>query len=233
MTRTCGARAGERRRADGDPAGQRPALHRAAGLLVLAMWSSACAGAPPAPRHIIYLHGRIVQEEESARPRHPQHGHYEFEQIAAELRKRGFAVTAQRRAKGSSVDAGVTDTVEQVQALLQSGVPADRITLVGASMGAAIAIRAAARLGQPELRVALLGPCISGTIPAVTREMGMAPAGRILSIREETDVPSAECPPPAATQAREVVLNTGLAHGFLYRPLPEWLEPVTEWASQP
>lgn len=23
---------------------------------------------------------------------------------------------------------------------------------------------------------------------------------------------------------------TGLAHGFLYRPLPEWVDPVVEWA---
>lgn len=31
--------------------------------------------------------------------------------------------------------------------------------------------------------------------------------------------------------ARELVLDTGLRHGFLYRPLPAWVEPVARWAD--
>jgi hypothetical protein len=31
---------------------------------------------------------------------------------------------------------------------------------------------------------------------------------------------------------RELVLETGLRHGFLYRPLPEWVEPVVEWSTR-
>jgi len=31
--------------------------------------------------------------------------------------------------------------------------------------------------------------------------------------------------------AREMVLNTGLSHGFFYRPLPEWVDPVVAWAG--
>ena len=65
-------------------------------------------------------------------------------------------------------------------------------------------------------------------------------SGRMLAIREESDVPSATCPAYAADgvsrpalHVRELVLNTGLAHGFLYRPLPEWVEPVAEWAMNP
>jgi hypothetical protein len=29
---------------------------------------------------------------------------------------------------------------------------------------------------------------------------------------------------------REILLDTGLRHGFLYRPLREWVEPVVDWA---
>ncbi len=32
---------------------------------------------------------------------------------------------------------------------------------------------------------------------------------------------------------REVAVDTGLAHGFLYQPLPEWVNPVLEWAREP
>lgn len=184
--------------------------------------------APKATRHIIYLHGRIVQEEASARPKHPEHGYYEYEAIVEELRKRGFEVTAEIRPRGTSVGDGANRAVEQIRALRAAGVPSDRITVVGASMGAAIAIRAAARLGDPDVRFALLSPCLSRTIPAVTQEEGKEPVGRFLAIREESDVPSSECP----GDARELVIETGFKHGFLYRPLPEWVDPVIDFASK-
>ena len=33
-----------------------------------------------------------------------------------------------------------------------------------------------------------------------------------------------------AVSAREIVLHTGLDHGFLYRPLSQWVNPTAEWA---
>jgi general stress protein 26 len=183
----------------------------------------------PQPRHLIYLHGRIVQEQQSARPKHPSHGYYELEQIAAAFRKRGFVVSAEVRPKDTTVGAGADRVVEQVRALLQSGVPTDHITVVGASMGASIALRAAARLREPDLRFAFISPCASTNIPAVTREEGAAPLGQLLFVREESDISTKEC--PSLPEVREIVVNTGLAHGFLYRPLPEWLEPVVQLAT--
>lgn len=197
-----------------------------------------CASAPPAPRHIIYLHGRIVQEQESARPVHPEHGPYELEAIAEAFRKRGFVVTADRRAKGTTVSDGADFVVKQVRALLDAGVPPERITVVGASMGSSIALRTAVRLQNPRLRFALISPCLSVNVRAVEEEERSYPAGRMLVVRDESDVPSATCPAwtndPARTTftARELVINTGRAHGFLYQPLPEWLEPVVAFANE-
>jgi hypothetical protein len=88
------------------------------------------------PRHLIYLHGRIVQEQQSARPRHPQFGYYEFEKILDAFRVHGFVVTGEIRPKSASVSDSANRVVEQVRRLLESGVPADRVTVVGASIGA-------------------------------------------------------------------------------------------------
>jgi hypothetical protein len=30
---------------------------------------------------------------------------------------------------------------------------------------------------------------------------------------------------------KEIELNTGLKHGFIFKPLAEWVKPVTEWAN--
>lgn len=204
-----------------------------AGLLLAA----APSPAPEAPRHLFYLHGRIVQQEQRARPVHPRFGAYELDAILDAFRGRGFVVHGGIRPKSSSVDAAAARVVVEIRGLLDAGVPAERIAVVGASMGAAIAIAAAAELGVPEVRYALLGACLSGSVADRAARGDKPPSGALLAIREKSDETSEPCPAwrddgdtGRALRVRELVVDTGLAHGFLYRPLPEWFEPVVEWA---
>ncbi len=191
----------------------------------------------PPSDHLIYLHGRIVQDRQSLRPEHPEYGVYDMAGITGAFRERGFVVNASIRPKSTTVSEAADEVVAQVRQLLSSGVPPDRITIVGASMGAAIALRVSSRLGNRDVRFALLGPCISVSIPAMADEENAHPSGRILAVREESDIPSSDCATwPGkdvrfpGLHAREVVIDTGLDHGFLYRPIPEWFDPVVEWA---
>jgi hypothetical protein len=209
--------------------------------MAMAAGSSARAGAAPGPvRHLIYVHGRIVQEQQSARPESPRYGHYELDLIRRTLRDRGFEVTSEIRPKSTTESQGADHVAAQVRRLLQAGVPASRVTVVGASMGAVITLRASARLQNPDLRFAALGPCLARSVAALRAEEGQAPSGRLLVVREASDetVPG-PCPAWSgdaslpALSAREIVLHTGLSHGFLYRPLPEWVDPVVAWASAP
>ena len=174
----------------------------------------------PPERHVIYLHGRIVQTQQSERPKSDDYGYYELEAIREAFRKRGFVVHSTIRPKATTVSSGADDVVRQVNALIASGVPADRITVVGASMGAAITFVASERLANPQVRFAVMGTCLASHEEKVV--------GKILAIREATDETSSPC----KADSREIVINTGLNHGFLYRPLPEWVEPVVEFASR-
>jgi pimeloyl-ACP methyl ester carboxylesterase len=192
------------------------------------------------PRHLIYLHGRIVQEQQSPRPRHPQFGYYEVDKILDAFRDRGFVVSGEIRPKSASVSESADRVVAQVRRLLESGVPADRVIVVGGSMGAAIALLASARLQNPDVRFCVLGACLSESVRGLLAEEGKGPSGHMLSIREASDDSTGSCPPwksdpksLSALVAREIVLNTGLSHGFLYRPLPEWVNPVVEWTGVP
>ena len=198
---------------------------------------AACAD-EPAERHLVYLHGRIVQEQQNRRPKNPEFGFYEVDQILDSFRQRGFAVSCEVRPKGMTVAAAANRAVEQVRELMASGVPAQRITVLGASMGSTIALEASVKLRNPELNFGLLGACLSLYVPLLVAEHGRGPAGRILAVREKSDETSEPCPPwkgdarsRARLVVREIVLDTGLRHGFLYRPLPEWVEPVVEWAT--
>jgi pimeloyl-ACP methyl ester carboxylesterase len=205
---------------------------------LLAESASAAAADATRPRYLIYLHGRIVQEQQSARPRHPKFGYYELGKILDAFRDRGFVVSGEIRPKSASVSESADRVVAHVRRLLESGVPADHVTVVGGSMGAAIALVASARLQNPEVRFCVLGACLSESVGGLLADEGRGPSGHLLSIREGSDDSTVSCKPwksePDSNSplvAREIVLGTGLSHGFLYRPLPEWVNPVVEWAG--
>jgi pimeloyl-ACP methyl ester carboxylesterase len=205
---------------------------------VLLLTASAVGAAEPAERHLIYLHGRIVQERQSARPTHPEWGTYELEAILEAFRSRGFTVTGEIRPKSATVSQSADHVAQQVRGLLAKGIPPGRITVVGGSMGASIALLASVRLQDADLRFVVLGACLSKNVEALLAEHGRKPAGRFLSFIETSDELSQPCPAWSASaggptlHAREVVLQTGLHHGFLYRPLPQWIEPTAAFASR-
>jgi hypothetical protein len=97
------------------------------GLIVVALlltWSAGgVADDARRLRHLIYLHGQIVQEEQSVRPRHPQYGYYELEKILRTFRGQGFVVSGEIRPKSASVSDSADRVVEQIRKLLESGVP--------------------------------------------------------------------------------------------------------------
>src|SRR5262245_44925172 len=187
-------------------------------------------------RYLIYLHGRIVQEEQSLRPRHPEFGYYEMRTITETFRARGFVTRAALRPKSISISEAADRVVSEVRQLIASGVPADQVTVVGASMGGSIALLAAARLHNHGVRFAVLGVCLSGTVGEMLSDEGKAPVGRVLSIRDASDAITRDCPAWVGSdraakglEAREIVIDTGLGHGFLYRPLPAWVDPLLDW----
>ena len=192
-----------------------------------------------AARQLIYLHGRIIQEQQSRRPKSPRFGYYEFDRILETFRSKGFDVIGEMRSRSATESGAADELVARVRRLLASGVPPSRVTVVGASMGAGITLVASARLQNKDLRFTVLGACLSENVRRILADEGKAPGGRILSIREASDETSEPCTPWKKTSsaplldAREIVLHTGLSHGFLYRPLPEWVNPTTEWAAAP
>jgi len=212
----------------------------APGALTDSLFAPRAATVIGEPRHLIYLHGRIVQEQQSARPHHPEFGYYELDQVLDAFRERGFVVSGGIRPKSATESSAADSVVARVRQLVASGVPADHITVVGASMGAGIALLASARLQNADVRFCTLGACLSENVRALVADESAAPRGHILAIRESSDDLGGPCAPwspdadsPPGLVAREIALNTGLRHGFLYRPLPEWLNPVVEWATAP
>lgn len=175
-----------------------------------------------------------MQTQQNARARHETFGHYELEAIANAFRKEGFVVTAEVRPREQTVEEAAAAVAAQVRSLRMARVPADHITVVGASMGAAITYQAAALIADPKVRFVVMGSCITEQIQRL-KASGQAPSGNMLAIREESDQLTAGCQAwkayaQPAFAAHEIVIDTGKDHGFLYRPFPEWVEPAVRFA---
>lgn len=185
-----------------------------------------------ADRHLIYLHGKII-EDQGRRPIHPRFGIYEYQEILDAFTAAGFQVHSDQRPAGSQPPVSADLTASQVRDLLHSGVPAQDITVVGFSKGGAIAVLTALELAEPELNfvfIACCGPWIDDVLDSPDQQI----RGHLLSIFEASDT-TGSCSalfgyasPDSVTA--EIELHIGGGHGAFYRPHPEWLEPVVRWA---
>jgi alpha-beta hydrolase superfamily lysophospholipase len=199
--------------------------HAAAGSVLTAPPSTP----DPAQRYVFYLHGKIV-EEAGRNARNPRWGAYEYDAILERLGGRGAIVISELRPRGTDVERYADKLVTHVQALLEAGVPAAHVAIVGFSKGGDIASRAAERI-DADVRYVILAGCFDDSGP--TRRMH----GRVLSLRERSDHLARTCAPrfdPARAKTgdqKEIVLDIGGEHGAFYRPDPRWVEPVMAWIA--
>jgi hypothetical protein len=115
--------------------------------------------------------------------------------------------------------------------LLEAGVPASNITVVGASKGAFISMMASTMLQNKEINFVFLAGCSDGI-----RKFDLNFYGNILSIYDEKDQLVGSCQnyfkqSLGINRQKEIVLKIGTGHGIVYKPLKEWIDPVVQWAN--
>lgn len=182
-------------------------------------------------RHLFYSHGRIVQQEGPSAVS-PRFGEYRYHDIVRALAASGARIHAPLREPNTSLNEARDDLVRHVDALRQLGVASSNITLVGASQGAVITMLASQELGEPKLKLVILGACN----PFVRDQLAPDLHGQILSIYEQGDEFGGSCREiversRGVSDFKEIKLTTGLGHGFLYTPRQDWLEPTIRWST--
>lgn len=188
---------------------------------------------PDTQRYLFYLHGAIVEGKASG-VESPVWGRYEVDQIVNRFKSEGFTVISEIRPANTDVVAYAEKIAAQVRALLNQGIPAGNITLVGGSKGAVIAMHAAALLQVADLNVVLLGGCNTATFSAYPE---LRLYGNVLSVYEATDPIGHSCEELRRRSAqslrryRELEIHTGQEHGFQFRPYAQWMQPAIRWAQ--
>jgi hypothetical protein len=188
----------------------------------------------PAALYVIYLHGRIV-EEQGVHAVSPEYGPYRFQEILDAIAARGFVVIGEVRPKGMVMADCARRVVQQIEALRARGVPASHITVVGASRGAGIAALVSSMVGDSGVNTVLLAICNPEMEGAWKRD-GVCVKGNVLTLYDSRDIVASSCRSflerctPTLRDHGEIVVTVGTGHGILYQPLPAWIEPSVAWA---
>ena len=184
-------------------------------------------------RYLFYLHGGIVQEQGPGAIS-PQFGPYQYFEILDTLRSFGFVVISEVRPKSTEEIQYARKVSIQIDSLQNTGVKPDQIIVVGASLGAYIAVETAKIQKDPEVRYVLIGLCSDYALDRYLNYREEL-CGNFLSIYEKSDqkgscnsiLDDLNC----KTGYIEIQTDTGLGHGFLYTPNSAWVDPLVKWIN--
>ncbi len=183
-------------------------------------------------KFLFYLHGGVVTVlgNNAINQSAPEWGPYQYLSILDSLRSRGFNVISENRREHIDDSVYVNKIVAQVDSLLQSKVPVKNILLVGASAGSHIVLLASGRIRNPKMKFVIMGGCWLETYKDYA---DIQLFGKFLSIYETTD-PHQSClsifnERKTITSIKEIKLNTGLSHGFIYKGHKAWIDPIVNW----
>jgi hypothetical protein len=193
---------------------------------------SNCQSTGKAPKHIFYLHGRII-ELQGRNAVSDQFGKYEYDKIIDSLKNLGAIIHNEIRTEKTEFVNFCEGTSSQIDQLIKSGVNPKNITLIGASKGAVMAMNISNMNTNPINYVLL-----AANNSEIERENEWNLHGRILGIYEKSDSIAGKNyqywidKSTNAVEFNQVEINTGLGHGFLYRPINEWWNPTKEWMKK-
>jgi hypothetical protein len=191
----------------------------------------------PAKQYMFYLHGKII-EDQGAPATSPEYGEYEYGAILKKLSDYGFVVISEQRPKDTDSVEYARKIAGQVTTLLNAGVPAKNITVVGASKGAGIAIFVSNFLKNKDINFVIMAICDPATVEELKQNQ-ITLYGNVLSIYDFKDELADSCQElfsysegKGISRHDEIVLHIGTGHGILYKPLDEWVAPVIKWAEK-
>lgn len=184
-------------------------------------------------RFIIFLHNAFL-EQHDLNEAHPRYGRAEYLEIIKSFKDHGFTVISEKRKTPVNARNYAHKVVTQIDSLLKIGVQPNKITVIGTSKGGYIAQYVSTFANNPDLNFIFIGSYRDSNIknfPDINF------CGNILTIYEKTDplgvsaIKRKEISTCDIKHFKEIELNTGLQHGFLFKALNEWIEPSIKWAN--
>jgi hypothetical protein len=210
-------------------------MHKLISWLVFLLISTIITnGCTSQSRYIFYLHHKFL-EEFSLDDVHPEYGKAEYHAILDTFRKAGFTVVSEKRPAKTDMHVYARRVVTQIDSLLLLGANPNHITVIGTSKGGYIAQYVSTYLANPDVNYVFIGAFQDQDIEAYP---DIQFCGHILTIYASDDfygvsaIRRMETSKLKVSSFKEIELNTGIGHGFLYKPMREWVEPSIMWANR-
>jgi hypothetical protein len=184
-------------------------------------------------RYIFFFHNKFVQEN-PLNATHAEYGKAEYNEILESFRKDNFIVFSEKRKKNTNSTEYAEKIVKQVKALIKKGVPPNHITVIGTSQGGYIAQYVSTYLSNPDVNFVFIG-CFRDIDIQEIPDINFC--GNILTIYEKSDIYGVSAIKRKETSKckidhfKEIELNTGLKHGFLFKAADNWIAPSKKWAN--
>ncbi len=184
-------------------------------------------------RFIFFLHNRFLEEHE-LNELHPEFGRTEYNEIIAEFKKSGLKVVSEKRNGNVNARDYAVRIVNEIDSLINSGIEPKKITIVGTSKGGYIAQYVSTLANNMDLNFVFVASFRNSDIENIPE---INYCGNILTIYEKSDSFGVSAIERKITSSceikhfKEIELNTGMGHGFLFKPLKEWIEPTIKWAN--
>jgi len=182
--------------------------------------------------YVFYSHGFIV-EGENTTPSHVQYGVYDFPAVKKALSDRQYNLIAYHRPLKTDPFKYAILLAEQVKTLLNKGVPAENITLIGFSRGGFITALTSNELANKKLNFVIMAACTN----RLAKNKAVVVHGNLLSIYETSDSVGS-CNDvvnrnlEAISSYREIAISTGKKHGAFFTPDLTWLTPLKAWLKR-
>lgn len=184
-------------------------------------------------RFIFFFHNRFL-EEHGLNESHPEFGRTEYKEILAEFEKSGLKVISEKRNGNVNAREYAIGIVNKIDSLINNGIEPEKITIAGTSKGGYIAQYVSTLADNPELNFVFVASFRNDDLENIP-EINFC--GNILIIYEKTDpfgvsaIERKENSTCEIKNFKEIELNTGMGHGFLFKPLKEWIQPTIKWAN--
>lgn len=183
-------------------------------------------------QYIFFLHNKFM-EEHARDEAHPKYGIVEYEKILHELKDSNSIVLFEKRKPNTDPAVYALKIKKQIDRLIKKGIKAENIAVVGTSQGGYIAQYISYYQKNPLLKFVFIGASFKDD--SLEKDPDFRLYGKILSITEKSDdghVPLSQEQRFIRSDIKdfkEIELNTGLNHGFLFKALDEWIVPTKGW----
>jgi beta-lactamase class A len=185
--------------------------------------------------YLFFIHNQFLEENLDGTFSDKYNVNVDYEGILQSFKKEGFIVLSEKRTKNTDTKKYAKKIVSQIDSLIKTGVQPNHITIVGTSKGGYIAQYVSTMIENPDLNFVFIG-CYQESDIENYPEINFC--GNILTIYEKTDafgvsaIKRKETSKLKINQFKEIELNTGLKHGFLYVASEEWIKPCKMWANR-